>query len=82
MEVVDTLAWIQHLLGRDVDAARLMDSAVKASPPRAVIRLHAAVVFAAVGRLDDARKELGEALRLDPSLDTGDEVKALRARLK
>jgi thioredoxin-like negative regulator of GroEL len=54
---------------------------VKAEPSRAEYRLHAAVVFAAVGRLTDAATELREAVRLDPELEKTDEVKALRVRL-
>ena len=81
-EVADTLAWIQHLLGRDAEAAQILQRVVKAVPDRAEIRLHAAVVFAAVGRLEEASAELGEAVRLDPALESSAEVKALRARLK
>jgi uncharacterized protein (TIGR03790 family) len=81
-EVADTLAWVQHLLGRDAEAAQILQSAVKAAPDRAELRLHAAVVFAAVGRLEEAAAELREAVRLDPALEGNAEVKALRARLK
>ena len=51
-------------------------------PDRAEIRLHAAVVYAALERLDEAAAELREAIRLEPGLETRDEVKALRAKLK
>jgi uncharacterized protein (TIGR03790 family) len=80
-EVADTLAWVQHLLGRDQDAADILSRIVKANPERAPFRLHAAVVFAALGRLDEARTELREAVRLDPELEKSDEAKALRAKL-
>ena len=46
------------------------------------VRLHAAVVFAAVGMMDAAAKELAEALRLDPSLRGHEDVKALTGKLK
>ena len=65
-EVADTLAWIQHLLGRDAEAAQILERVVKAVPDRAEIRLHAAVVFAAVGRLQEAAAELAEAVRHRP----------------
>ena len=81
-EIADTLAWIQHLLGRDAEAAELLQGIVKAAPERAEIRLHAAVVFAAVGRLQEAAAELGEAVRLDPSLEATEDVKTLRTKLK
>jgi predicted Zn-dependent protease len=69
-------------LGRDREAAAIMVRVVKAMPDKALLRLHAAVVLAAVGRLDEAAVELREAVRLDPSLEQGDEVKALRGKLK
>jgi Tfp pilus assembly protein PilF len=80
-EIADTLAWVQHLVGRDGEAAQVLERLVKAEPSRAEYRLHAAVVFAAVGRLTDAATELREAVRLDPELEKTDEVKALRVRL-
>jgi uncharacterized protein (TIGR03790 family) len=81
LEVADTLAWVQHLLGRDTEAAGILDRLVKTAPERAMIRLHAAVVYAALERLQEAAAELQEAVRLDPELGKTDEVKALRARL-
>jgi Tfp pilus assembly protein PilF len=79
--VADTLAWVQHLLGRDREAAQLLTAAVRAMPANAEVRLHAAVVYAALGLLEPATKELAEALRLDPALEKTDEVKALRGKL-
>jgi uncharacterized protein (TIGR03790 family) len=81
LEIADTLAWVQHLAGRDREAAQILERLVKAAPARAEYRLHAAVVFAAAGMLEAAAKELSEAVRLDPELEKSDEVKALRARL-
>ena len=80
-EIADTLAWVQHLLGRDREAADILGRIVKSAPERAEYRLHAAVVFAALGRLEEAAAELREALRLAPELEKDDEVKALRAKL-
>lgn len=79
--VADTLAWVQHLLGRDRDAAAILGGAVRALPGNAELRLHAAVVYAAIGMIEPAAKELAEALRLDPSLEKSDEVRALRGKL-
>jgi uncharacterized protein (TIGR03790 family) len=81
-EIADTLAWVQHLLGRDREAAQILERLVRAAPARAEYRLHAAVVFAAAGRLEEAATELREAVRLDPELEKSDEVKALRLKLK
>lgn len=79
--VADTLAWVQHLLGRDQEAASAMAGVVKAEPANGEIRLHAAVIYAAVGKLDAAAAELKAALRLDPSLANTDEVKTLRTKI-
>jgi len=80
--VADTLAWVQHLLGRDQEAAQLLGAAVRQEPANAEIRLHAAVVFAALGMVDAAATELKEALRLNPTLDTREDVRELRGRIK
>ena len=80
-EVADTLAWVQHLLGRDREASDLLARLVKAAPAQPAYRLHYAAVLASLGRMADAGVELKEAVRLDPSLESSDEVKALRAKL-
>jgi uncharacterized protein (TIGR03790 family) len=80
--VADTLAWVYHYLGRDRDAARLLAPVVRVLPGDADVRLHAAVVFAAIGMLDAAATELHEALRLNPALEQSDDVAALRVKLK
>src|SRR5207237_5077991 len=51
--IVDTLAWVHHLLGNDAEAARLLTDAVKQETGSADIRVHAAIVFDAVGRTAD-----------------------------
>jgi uncharacterized protein (TIGR03790 family) len=79
--IADTMAWVQHLLGRDGEAAPVMASVVKAAPANAEIRMHAAVIYAAIGKLEAAAAELKEALRLDPSLAGSDEARAVRAKL-
>jgi uncharacterized protein (TIGR03790 family) len=79
--VLDTLGWIEHLLGNDIAAANLFDDAIKLEPQRGELRLHAAVVFLAVGLRDRSEVELKEALRLAPSLEQADEVQTLRARI-
>jgi uncharacterized protein (TIGR03790 family) len=80
-EIGDTLAWVQHLLGRDREAADVLARVVKAQPAQPAYRLHYATVLAALSRLDEARAELKEAVRLDPGLEKSDEVTALRAKL-
>jgi uncharacterized protein (TIGR03790 family) len=80
--VVDTLGWIEHLLGNDAAAVSLLTEAVRGAPASAEIRLHAAVVFAARGDLASAAAHLKEALRRNPELDKHPDVVALRERLR
>ena len=80
--VVDTLAWIEHLLGNHKEAARLIAPLVQKSSGNAEIHLHAAIIYAAAGEVGIAATELKVALRLDPTLATRDEVKALRRQLQ
>jgi uncharacterized protein (TIGR03790 family) len=79
--VLDTLGWIEHLLGNHAGAAKVFEQAVRLEPGQAEIRLHAAIVYLADGKSDRAAVELKEALRLDPALETRDEVRQLRERL-
>lgn len=80
--VADTLGWVQHLLGRDREASQLISQAVAGEPGNAEVHLHAAVIYAAVGMLDAATRELAEAVRIRPSLETNEVAVALRGRLK
>jgi len=79
--VLDTLGWVEHLLGNHPAAARVFEQAVQLEPGQPEIRLHAAIVFLADGKADRAAAELKEALRLDPALETRDEVRRLRERI-
>src|SRR5688572_22490254 len=65
--IVDTFAWIQHLLGNSELAAKLYEAIVRLDPGQAEIRLHAGLVYMAIGNAGRAEVELREALRLDPS---------------
>ena len=79
--VLDTLAWIEHLLGDDAAAAKQIAQAVIRAAGNPEIRLHAAVIYAASGARAVTEIELKEALRLDPSLETRDEVRQVRSAL-
>ena len=79
--ILDTLAWVEHLLGNDSVGAGLFEQAVRLEPGQAEIRLHAAIVYAAAGQPDRARVELKEAVRLDPAVEGRDEVRQLRERI-
>lgn len=79
--VVDTLAWVEHLLGNDREAVRLLEPIIRKSTGSAEVHLHAAIVFAAVGRSDIAEAQLRETIRLNPALTDREDVRALRAKL-
>jgi uncharacterized protein (TIGR03790 family) len=78
---LDTVAWIEHLLGNDASAATRIAVAVRGAPTSADIRLHAAIIYAAVGNMGAAQTELGTALALQPALANDEAVKELRGRL-
>lgn len=80
--VLDTLGWIEHLVGNHEAAATILANAVKLDPASAEAQLHVAVVAMELGRRTDAERALNEAVRLDPSVNERDEARALRERLK
>jgi uncharacterized protein (TIGR03790 family) len=80
--ILDTDAWIQHLLANHPEAARLIAVAVNGAPGNAEIRLHAAFIYESSGAVAAARVELDAATKLDPSLNSKDDVKELRRRLE
>jgi uncharacterized protein (TIGR03790 family) len=79
--IIDTLAWIEHLLGNDARAAQLLEESIRFEPRNPEIRLHAAIVLAALNQWKRVDAELTEALNLDPSLAERDEVQRLRQRM-
>ena len=79
--VLDTIAWIHHLLGNHDIAAKLLEQAVRREPGDAQIRVHAALVYQAAGQFARARIELDEAARLDSSVESQEEVRRLRIQL-
>lgn len=82
VEIADTMAWVQHLTGRNAEALPILEKVVKTAPGGAEYRFHLAAVYAAVGKLAEASVELNEAVRLSPELEKRDDVAALRAKLK
>jgi tetratricopeptide (TPR) repeat protein len=81
-EIADTLGWVHHLLGDDESAARWLEKAVTDAPNAIDIRVHAAIVHAALNDVARARLELQAAEKLDPRIGERPDVQALRARLK
>jgi uncharacterized protein (TIGR03790 family) len=80
--ILDTLGWIQHLLGKDDDAVKSLGIAVGVAPNIVDVRWHAAVVFASLQDMAKATSELNAALKLDPKLaDREEDVRNLQERL-
>ena len=80
--IVDTLAWIEHLLGNSKDAATKLRPLVQKNTGLSEVHLHAAIIFAAAGEPTAAEEQLTQALRLDPKLTDREEVKALQTQLR
>ena len=80
--ISDTLGWIHHLLGNDQEALRLIEPASRVLTDNAESQFHAAVIYAALGRLDEAARALRAAGQLDPSLKTRVEYRDLQRKLK
>jgi len=78
----DTLGWIQHLLGDNIQALVLLDRASRSLPNNAEVQFHAAVVYAASGRVQEAGQLLKTALTLDPSLGRRGDVRDLQQALR
>ena len=78
----DTLGWIHHLLGNDEEAVRLLSRASRMATGSAEVQLHAAVVFAATGRLAEANKALQAAMALDAGLKDRADVRELQRKLQ
>jgi uncharacterized protein (TIGR03790 family) len=79
--IMDTLGWIKHLLGDDKEAARLIIPAALTITSNADAQLHAAVVCAALGALDDAAKFLKAAEQADPSTKDRAEFKDVQRKI-
>ena len=79
----DALGWALHAAGRDADALPLLDESLALGLRRASFLHHRGTVLAALGRTDDARRDLTEALATDPffSIPGAADARATLARL-
>jgi tetratricopeptide (TPR) repeat protein len=79
---LDTLAWVQHLLGRHVEAANTIREALAAGGGFAPdLRWHAAIIYAAVDDMHQASAELSAAVTADPTLVNRAEIQKLQQQL-
>ena len=65
--IADTVGWIRHLLGDNAGAIKMLEPAAKALRGNMDVQLHAAVVYAELGRIQEAQA----ALRAAEALDVG-----------
>jgi uncharacterized protein (TIGR03790 family) len=79
-DLLDTLGWIEHLVGDDNNAIVHLRAAVARTPANADVWLHAAIVAAAFDLRVEAEKYLTTAIQLNGALETSAEVAAVRAR--
>jgi uncharacterized protein (TIGR03790 family) len=81
IEYYDTLAWIQHLLNQDDQAAASIRIARSTNSLDPEILWHAAVIYASVKDWPRAAAELDLALKVKPDLADREDVKQLRQQL-
>jgi len=80
--ILDTLGWIHHLLGDDASAVTALERARAADPTIAEIRYHLGVVYAALQRKEEAKRELREALTFSAEFADADAAQKLLAQLE
>jgi uncharacterized protein (TIGR03790 family) len=78
---LDTLAWVQHLLGRHIEAASTIREALAADGFAPDLRWHAAIIYAAVDDMHQASAELSAAVTADPTLLNRAEIQKLQQQL-
>jgi tetratricopeptide (TPR) repeat protein len=64
--VADALAWALHANGKDGEALRYSNEALKLGTRNALFYFHRGVIRQALGRHDDARRDLTTALDINP----------------
>jgi tetratricopeptide (TPR) repeat protein len=64
--VADALAWALHMVGRDSEALRYADEALRLGTRSAMLHYHRGTILAALGRSSAARADLAQALHLNP----------------
>jgi tetratricopeptide (TPR) repeat protein len=67
----DTMAWVLHQMGRDAEAKAYMAKALRRGTVDAKMFYHAGLIDAALGNVALARKELGEAVVVNPDFQYG-----------
>jgi uncharacterized protein (TIGR03790 family) len=79
--MLDTLAWVKHLLGKNVEASMTIHRVDLNLLQSSELLWHAAAIDAAANDMPRAAAELELALKITPSLAEHDDIKKLRARI-
>lgn len=79
---LETLAWIEYLLGDTANAATHVRAAVARGSSSAIVHLHAASILAAAGARAEAEVHVKEAVRLQPDLKSSGETAGLYTQLQ
>jgi tetratricopeptide (TPR) repeat protein len=77
--VADALAWALHRAGQDEEALGYAVKANRLGWQNATFAYHLGAIELSLGRRDDARKHLSEALRINPHFDRVQAPKAIAA---
>ena len=80
--ILDTVGWIEYLVGNTAEAAKLLVQASRGAAGNPEVRLHAAFALASQGARAAAEAELAAALKLAPALEKREDVQQLKERLK
>jgi len=74
----DAVAWALHRLGRDTEAKRRSDEALRLGSREPLLLYHAGAISAALGAVRDARRDLSLALSVDPGFSATGAAEARR----
>jgi Flp pilus assembly protein TadD len=80
--ILDTVGWIEYLMGNTAEAAKLLVQASRSAPGNSEIRLHTAFALASQGARAAAETELAAALKIAPALEKRADVQQLKSRLE
>jgi Flp pilus assembly protein TadD len=62
--ILDTLGWVLHMKGENDRALAILQKAKSGLPGNATLRYHLGLTLLKIGRKDDAKTELEEALAI------------------
>jgi uncharacterized protein (TIGR03790 family) len=79
--ILDTVGWIKHLLGDDAGAIKLVAPVAKVLRENAEVQLHAAVIYAALGRIDEATAALKAAEAAEPNVKERPEYREAKQKI-